>query len=186
MKAVARHALIGVGNVLYGDEGVGVHLVHRLRRRYRAPVGLDLLDCGALGWDLLRHLEGLDRVWIVDAVAAPDPADVGSIYVFGPSDVPGAIRWGKLSSHEWELLELLWAADVLGELPDTTLIAIAVDPEAVSWDGLSPGLSIALEARMEALEEVVVEQLGRAGLQLTPTGQARVPPPSLAEIVRHT
>ena len=180
---MTRHALIGVGNVLYGDEGVGVHLIHRLRRRYRLPDRLDVLDCGALGWDLLRHLEGVDRAWIVDAIAAPEASDIGSIYVFGSRDVPGAIRWGKLSSHEWELLELLWAADVLGELPDTTLIVIAVDPAAVSWDGLSPGLSSRIEGRMDALERVVLEQLDQAGFPLATLAEPLRAPPSLAEIV---
>lgn len=179
-----RSVLIGVGNVLYGDEGLGVHVLHRLRRNHVLPPGLDLLDCGALGWDLLRHLEGVERAWIVDAIAAAEPDDVGSIYSFAPSDVPGAIRWGKLSSHEWELLELLWAAEAMGELPPTTLIVMAIDPAGVHQRGLEPRLSATIRERIPALEEVVVDHLETEGWNLVPRSGAERYVPTLDDIVR--
>lgn len=176
--------VIGVGNVLYGDEGLGVHVLHRLRRSRVVPPGLELLDCGALGWDLLRHLEGVERAWIVDAIAAEQPEDVGSIYAFSPSDVPGAIRWGKLSSHEWELLELLWAAEAMGELPPTTLIVMAIDPDGVIRHGLEPSLSATVRERVPILEGVVVEHLEAAGWSLDRRSGPPLSDPTLDDIVR--
>lgn len=180
----ASSVLVGVGNVFYGDEGLGVHLLHQVRRDHVVPPGLELLDCGALGWDLLRHLEGRDRAWIVDAVAADDPSDVGEVYAFSPSDVPGSIRWGKLSSHEWEILELLWAAEALGELPPTTLIVMAIDPAGLRLNALEPGLSPRVRSRLPTMQRVVVEQLAAAGFFLVPRAGSPLSAPTLDEIVR--
>jgi hydrogenase maturation protease len=116
--------VLGVGNVFYGDEGAGVHLVHHLRSKYAFPPHVTVMDGGTLGWQLLHHIAEYDRVVLVDAVAAPP----GKVYCFGRSDVPDEIGYGKLSSHEWEVPDLLTAMDLYGDLPEVTIVAIGVDP----------------------------------------------------------
>lgn len=156
--------LLGVGNILYGDEGLGVYVVHRLRRNYVVPDDLKILDGGALGWHLVPYIAEARRVIIVDAVAA----EVGSVYRFRHHDIPSGVHYGKLSSHEWEVPELLWAMEMHGDLPPTRIIAMGVDPAELHLDHLAMGLSPAVEARLPALELVLLAELSDAGITLEP------------------
>jgi hydrogenase maturation protease len=153
--------LLGVGNILYGDEGVGVALVNRLQARYRFPERLQILDGGTLAWNLLPLIAGREQVIVVDAVAA----EPGAIYRFGLHEIPSAIQYGKLSSHEWEMPELLTAMEIHGDLPPTTFIAIGVHPLALVSQSLRIELSPQIEARLGALESVVLQELQRLGIE---------------------
>jgi hydrogenase maturation protease len=153
--------LLGVGNILYGDEGVGVALVNRLQARYRFPERLEILDGGTLAWNLLPLIAGREQVIVVDAVAA----EPGAIYRFGLHDIPSAIQYGKLSSHEWEMPELLTAMEIHGDLPPTTFIAIGVHPLAEVSQSLRTELSPMIEARLGALESVVLQELQAHGIE---------------------
>jgi hydrogenase maturation protease len=151
--------VLGVGNVFYGDEGAGVHLVHHLRSKYAFPPHVTVMDGGTLGWQLLHHIAEYDRVVLVDAVAAPP----GKVYCFGRSDVPDEIGYGKLSSHEWEVPDLLTAMDLVGDLPEVTIVAIGVDPLGFGGDDVGVRLSPQVRARMEALATVVLREITRYG-----------------------
>jgi hydrogenase maturation protease len=159
VKAPCSLLVLGVGNVFYGDEGAGVHLVHHLRSKYAFPSHVTLMDGGTLGWQLLHHIAAYDRVVLVDAVAAPP----GKVYCFGRSDVPDEIGYGKLSSHEWEVPDLLTAMDVCGDLPDVTIVAIGVDPLGFTGGDVGVRLSPAVLGRMEALAAVVLREVARYG-----------------------
>jgi hydrogenase maturation protease len=151
--------VLGVGNVFYGDEGAGVHLVHHLRGKYAFPPHVTVMDGGTLGWQLLHHIAEYDRVVLVDAVAAPP----GKVYCFGRHDVPDEIGYGKLSSHEWEVPDLLTAMDLYGDLPEVTIVAIGVDPLGFAGGDVGVRLSPPILARMEALATVVLREVARYG-----------------------
>ncbi len=153
--------LLGVGNLFYGDEGVGVVLVNRLKEKYLFPERLEVMDGGTLAWNLLPLIAGRERVIVVDAVAA----EPGEIYRFGLHDIPSAIQYGKLSSHEWEMPELLSAMELHGDLPPTTFIAIGVSSLAEVSAHLQTQLSPLIEDRMEALEQVVLQELKSLGVK---------------------
>jgi Ni,Fe-hydrogenase maturation factor len=78
------------------------------------------------------------------------------------------VRYGKLSSHEWEVPELLWAMEMHGDLPPTRIIAMGVDPAELHLDRLAMGLSPAIEVRLPALELVLLAELADAGILLEP------------------
>jgi hydrogenase maturation protease len=162
--------VLGVGNVFYGDEGAGVHLVHHLRSKYAFPPNVTVMDGGTLGWQLLHHIAEYDRVVLVDAVAAP----AGKVYCFGRHDVPDEIGYGKLSSHEWEVPDLLTAMDLYGDLPEVTIVAIGVDPLEFAGGDVGVRLSAPIRARMEALATVVLREVARYG------GEGEVRRPDLA------
>jgi hydrogenase maturation protease len=158
----ARSLLVlGVGNVFYGDEGAGVHLVHYLRSKYRFPDGVAIEDGGTLGWQLLNLIAEHDHVILVDAVAAP----VGKVYRFGPGEVPAEVGYGKLSSHEWEVPDLLSAMALYGDLPDVVVVAIGVDPLEFSGGDVGVGLGPVVRGRMEALASVVLQEMARFGVE---------------------
>ena len=152
--------VIGVGNVFYGDEGAGVHLIHYLRTRYDFGPGVDVVDGGTLGWQLLNLIADYEEVILVDAVAAPP----GRVYRFERDDVPAEIGYGKLSSHEWEVPDLLTAMDLYGDLPSVTLVAIGVAPLEFETGEVGVGLSSRVRSRMGALETVVLRELARHGV----------------------
>lgn len=175
--------VLGVGNLYYGDEGAGVHLVHHLRRKYAFPEGVDVVDGGTLGWDLLGMIAEHHHVILLDAVAAPP----GKIYRFGCDDVPDEIGYGKLSSHEWEVPDLLSAMALLGDLPDVTIIAIGVAPLEFETGRVGVALSAPILARMGAWAEVVLRELARHGVApITVRPELRAERPLTAEeIVLH-
>jgi len=152
--------LLGVGNIFYGDEGVGVVLVNRLKEKYVFPDRLEIVDGGTLAWDLLPLISGREQVIVVDAVAA----ELGEIYRFGLHDIPSAIQYGKLSSHEWEMPELLSAMELHGDLPPTTFIALGVSSLAEVSATLQTQLSPLIQQRMDDLERVVLRELASLGI----------------------
>ena len=156
-----RTLLLGLGNILYGDEGVGVHLLHHLRRKYDFPEALNLMDGGALGWHLVDTLSRYPRVVIMDAVAA----EVGTIYRFSYRDIPPGVKYGKLSSHEWELPDLLTLMDLHGDAPQATIVAIGVDPLETLTEQVQVGLTARVCTRVSALEAAVLAELESLGLR---------------------
>jgi hydrogenase maturation protease len=173
--ANARSVLVlGVGNVYYGDEGAGVHLVHYLRTKYAFPNHVDVIDGGTLGWDLLNLIADYEQVVLIDAVAAP----VGKIYRFTKDEVPAEIGYGKLSSHEWEVPDLLTAMDLYGDLPAVTIVGIGVDPLCFGVGEVGVVLTEAVRHRLEALATVTLRELESLGVQavdMRPELRADVP-----------
>jgi len=74
--------VLGLGNVLCGDDGTGVVAVHLLERRYRVPDGVQVLDGGTLGLSLLPYLEQAQQAILVDAIRAEHPPHVEAVGVF--------------------------------------------------------------------------------------------------------
>jgi len=159
----ARSLLVlGVGNVFYGDEGAGVHLVHYLRQKYALPEAVEIVDGGTLGWQLLNLIAEYDHVILVDAVCAPP----GKVYRFDRDSIPDEIGYGKLSSHEWEVPDLLSAMDLYGDLPQVTCVAIGVRPLEFEGGEIGVTLSDTVRERMPALATVVVQEIERQGVAL--------------------
>ncbi|MDJ0847254.1 MAG: HyaD/HybD family hydrogenase maturation endopeptidase [Myxococcota bacterium] len=133
--------LLGIGNVLMGDEGVGVHVVRRLEGG-SLPPGVDCLDGGTGGFALLEPMQEADRVVLVDATS--DGAPAGTLRRLRPrfaSDYPPT-----LTAHDIGLKDLLDAFYLLGTTPDVTLFAVSIDPLQDMTTELSPPLRAKLPA----------------------------------------
>ncbi|BCA81049.1 HyaD/HybD family hydrogenase maturation endopeptidase [Desulfuromonas sp. AOP6] len=137
--------VMGLGNLLMGDDALGVHVVRRLQERFVFPEEVQLVDGGTLGLDLLPRLEGVERLLIVDALDMQTAA--GTIVRLTGEEVPRAFA-GKLSVHQMGLQDLLVVAELQGNLP----------PEVVVWGVqiavIEPGLQLS-PAVAQALEQVV-------------------------------
>jgi len=162
----ASSLVLGLGNLLCADDGLGVVALGRLRRRYEIPPEVALVDGGTLGLALLPTLESAGSVWILDAVAADAPP--GTFVCLEGESVEPALR-ERLSSHQIGVADLLdalhwrdtWPASlrVLGLVPESFALAI----------GLSPRVA----AGLDALVEAVARGLRAAGHALRPcTGDA--------------
>lgn len=114
--------VLGLGNILLGDEGVGVRAVEALGRDPRLPPGVDLVDGGTAGMSLIDILASRERVIVVDAVRSDEPP--GTVLRLDGDDVPAFFRT-RISPHQLGLSEVLAALTLTGELPKrVTLIGI--------------------------------------------------------------
>ena len=148
--------ILGLGNPLRGDDGVGCRVAEELARR-ELPPGVQALDGGAAGLGLLDLLEGWKRVVIVDA--AEMGRRPGEFVRFTPAGVRLASASGRFSLHHAGLSEVLALADALGR-PLPEVVIFGVQPARVGWgEGLSP----AVEAALPALIAAVLEEVERRG-----------------------
>jgi hydrogenase maturation protease len=147
-----RILVLAVGNVLLGDEGVGIHAFRKLRER-SLPPQVDVVDGGTAGVDLLGLMEGYQKVVIVDAVDARE--EPGTIFRFTPADMPSEASAVALSLHQAELLEVLSLAAYLGrDLPP--IVIYGVQPAEMGWSTeLSAKVGGQLESLLDAIQAEV-------------------------------
>ena len=130
----ANVLILGIGNLLLSDEGVGVHAIHCLAKR-ELPPGVDILDGGTSGTDLVDHLEGRTRVIVIDAAAGDGPP--GTVYRCEARDL--LEQEGSLSLHEFGLADSLHMAEQLGCAPQRVIV-LGVQPAT-----MEPGLELSPE-----------------------------------------
>jgi len=153
--------VLGLGNVLLGDDGLGAATIARIERSYRIPPGVHLEDGGTLGMSLLGLLAESDRVILVDAVRTDSPP--GTLVRIDGEDVMDAVR-ERLSPHQVGVADLLDAARLIDCYPaSVTLLGIV--PEAID---LSIVRSIAVEVRLDELAEAVVREVQSLGYKMFP------------------
>jgi hydrogenase maturation protease len=152
--------VLGVGNILLSDEGVGIHVARRLQV-LPLPPEIEVIDGGTEGFELIRFFEGREQVIIVDCLLSREPP--GTIIRAAPDQLD--LRWAPgFSPHQSGLRELLFSARALPSPPAITIIGIVpAETGRVSMD-----LSAAVAGRMDRILASVLE---------TVRGPA-LPPPS--------
>jgi hydrogenase maturation protease len=146
-------AVLGIGNVLLRDDGVGVRAVEALAAR-GAPPGVELVDGGTSTLDMLGLFLRRDRLVIVDALRGGHAP--GTVYRVTPEQL-GAQQGPSASLHEVQILDVLRIAGLLGKAPAVTIVG--VEPGAVEpCIGLTP----AVEAALPAVLDVVLAELSAA------------------------
>ena len=113
--------ILGIGNYLMGDEGVGVHLAECIQQQV-LPVGVDVLDGGTGGFHLLEYFENYEHVIIVDATL--DNNEAGTIRLIKPrfaKDFPPA-----MSTHDIGLKDLVSVLQILGKMPEIDLFVVSI------------------------------------------------------------
>lgn len=149
--------VLGLGNALMTDDAFGHRMIHQLRERFRFPADVTVLDGGTLGLDLLPHLEGIDRLLVIDALEMG--ATPGAVFRLEGEEVPRAFA-GKLSVHQMGLQDLLAVAELQGHLP-AELVVWGVQPQSIEM-GLE--LSLPVAAAMEEAISGVTAELQRWGV----------------------
>ena len=117
--------VLGIGNVLFGDEGIGVHLANYLDEKYSFSSeehSVDIIDGGTLAQILIPIITDYDRVLLIDCVNVAD-GNIGDVYSFDFDDVPDFITW-EGSAHEVEMLQTLQMIDMMGDLPPTKIVGV--------------------------------------------------------------
>ncbi len=153
--------LIGLGNLLMRDEGVGVQMVRAIEECYELPPELEVVDGGTAGLDLLPYIEGRDRVLFVDAVNfRKEPGYIG---VMENEEIP-ALFATKGSLHHLGLMDLLAAAQLL-EVAPREICLIGIQPQILEI-GLE--LSLLLQGKLEFLLRRIIAKLKEWGLVVVP------------------
>ncbi len=151
--------VLGVGNPLLSDDGVGIHALRRLYELAQFPEEVQVVDGGTSGLDLLHYLEGTSRLIIIDAVETGGPP--GTLARITGDRVPAYLS-PKMSPHEIGLPDMLFAAQLRDLYPQ----------EVVVW-GLQPAttevgleLSPPVAAQLDTLVESILQELQEWGIQV--------------------
>jgi hydrogenase maturation protease len=152
--------ILGIGNVMFSDEGVGVHLCRLLEQKYAFSSELHTLsfvDGGTLAQRLIPVIAEYEYVILLDCVDAND-GEIGDVYFFDFEKVPPTISW-QGSAHEIEMLQTLTMMDMLGDRPVTKVVGII--PEVV--DDTTLQMTPAVIKGSAVMEKVVIDHLGELG-----------------------
>jgi hydrogenase maturation protease len=153
--------VLGLGNLLCGDDGLGAVAVHLLLRRYESPPGVFVLDGGTLGLSLLPYLEDAEKAILVDAIRADAPA--GSLVRLEGDEVAPAVA-SRLSVHQVGVVDLLDGARWRDRYPKR-LVLLGLVPQSLEL-GLTR--SLAVEARLDDLVEAIVAEARGLGHEFIP------------------
>jgi hydrogenase maturation protease len=122
---VKKILLLGIGNVLYADEGVGVHFVNYIKDKYQfnhSLYQLDIIDGGTLAQGLIPIICQYDHLIVVDTVNSVGVGP-GEVYFFDFDHAPAEIDW-QGSAHEVEMLQTLNMMDIVGDRPHTFVLGV--------------------------------------------------------------
>ena len=149
--------VLGLGNIILRDEGLGVRACEQLLEQYTLPEGVDALDGGTLGLHLLPYLDGVRDLLIIDAVRAEAPP--GTLIRLEGDAIPAALAH-KMSMHQFGLSELLAVGRLQGILPQR-MVLWGMVPTV-----MEPGLDLteAVAASLTSLVEAVVSELASWGV----------------------
>jgi hydrogenase maturation protease len=156
--------ILGLGNLICADDGLGVTAVHCLLELYEAPEGVRILDGGTQGLALLPYVEDADRVILVDAIR--DDAAPGSFVRLDGDEVAPAVA-ARLSVHQIGVADLLDGASWRERFPKS-LVLLGLVPESVE---LRFGLSAAVKPQLPKLVDQVVAEARNLGFDLRPRPQ---------------
>ncbi len=157
-----RVLVLGIGNLLWADEGFGVRCVEALHQRHALPPGVSLIDGGTQGMYLLDHVCAADHVLVLDAIDYHLPP--GTLRVFRDAEVP---VWAdtKMSLHQATFQELLSLARLRNRFPQKITL-IGVQPDVL--DDLGGSLSPAVRARLDEAVALAVAELQAWGIEVVP------------------
>jgi len=154
-----KTAVLGVGNILMQDEGVGVHLIQELMEKYSFDPHVQLIDGGVMGIDLLPYFDEYDRMIILDAVDFDK--EPGFINVFENENIL-ALFTTKMSLHHLGLKDVLSYAKLLDQQPNEMCL-IGMQPDEIE---MKMELSKTIAGKMEEMKDLVFQKLEGWGIKV--------------------
>lgn len=158
--------VMGIGNYLMGDEGVGVHVAQRLAQE-ALPEGIEVLDGGTGGFFLMEYFENYPVVILIDATL--DDRPIGNIRLIEPrfaADFPRA-----MSTHDIGLRDLVEGLAILGKLPQIYLFAVSIAQVQPQQIELSPEIERMMPDLLEQVKIKAKKSL-KNGIPIPPLSNA--------------
>ena len=153
--------VLGIGNLVMSDDGVGVVVVQQLQQKYRFEGNVEIMDGGTLGLDLLPKLENITHLIMIDAVETGKKA--GTCVRLSGQELPIALQT-KISPHQMGLKDLLAVSELMGHSP-REMVLIGVQPGSIEME---IGLTAEVEAQLETLICNVLSELDNWGISAIP------------------
>ena len=155
-----KNIVIGIGNLLFCDDGIGVIAIHYLKENFEFKPELELLDGGTLGFNLAEYFLDYDNVFIIDTISTDDKA--GTIYTI-PSDELLGLGTYKKTAHEVEVVQMLEACELYDKKANVTIFGII--PEDIN--SVKIGLSEILNNRFDILIETLISGIEKLDIKVT-------------------
>ena len=176
-----REALVlGIGNVLWADEGFGVRCVEALLQDWELPPGVMALDGGTQGLYLLPYVQQSRRLLVFDAIDFG--LEPGTLQVLEGDAVPAFMGAKKMSLHQTGFQEVLACAALQGWEP-ASVVLIGVQP--VELEDFGGSLRPAVRARIPAALDLALERLRQWGLEARPRARRAAPDDSPLGLARY-
>jgi len=160
--------IVGVGNVLFKDEGIGVFVVKYLQENYRFEPDIDLIDAGTLGFGLMRYLHDYDHIVLIDTISVDDKA--GSVYRLTPEQLSGLASYHQ-TAHEVEVLQMIELTPLTGKMADTVVIGVVPEKIDISEIGLTKTLE---HTPFMTVVSQVLKELDRIGVKYKKTNNLSI------------
>jgi hydrogenase maturation protease len=154
--------LLGIGNILLGDDGLGSWFANAFPQRYYLPPNLEVIEGGTLGLELLDCIAGRSALVVVDAVSTRG-GTAGDVVRLAGETVLVSLGT-KMSTHDIALRDLLAAATLLDCMPEAVVVC-GIEPAPIAP---RVALSDIVRAALPALERLVLNELARFGCVCTP------------------
>lgn len=171
--------ILGIGNILFGDEGVGPHLANLMDEKYQfdsTEHEIEIVDGGTLAQRLIPIITEYDRVLLIDCVKVLE-GEVGDVFCFDFTDVPDFITWNG-SAHEVEMLQTLQMIEMLGDLPPTKIVGVI--PYVIGEDSTFTMTPEVLRASA-LMEKTILEYIEAFGVKSSIKKDV-----TLAEVAKYT
>lgn len=153
--------VLGVGNILFTDEGVGVRVVEKLMQDFEFPEDIILMDGGTLGTKLMDYIMACEKLIVVDAVLGGDVP--GSVYRLTGEDLRKSLAFTN-SMHQTDLVDTLIFCELAGHRPEAVVIGI----EPHDYKTLALELSEPVLSRIDTMTEIVLREIEQAGGSYSP------------------
>ena len=164
-----RNIVIGVGNMLFKDEGIGIYASEYIKQNYEFDdEELEIIDGGTLGFKLMTYFQEYDNVIILDTVSIEDK--VGDIYRL-PSDVLLGLGNYRKTAHEVEIVEMLEIVSVLDSYAN--VINIGIIPEDII--NVQIGLTTTMENKFEEFILNSIKEIESLGIKATKVNNILIP-----------
>jgi len=151
--------VLGVGNILYSDDGFGIKVVEQLQNNYVFPDHVTIVDGGVLGVNLLGVISHAHKLIVVDTIL--NKSNPGDFHRLEGEEIPNRIL-AKNSMHQVDLLEALTLCRLMGNIPET--IILGVEPQ--NLETLHPELTPVLAGKVDAMVEWVLQELLSLGVPI--------------------
>jgi len=146
--------ILGVGCILFSDEGFGIRVIEKLEETYTFPDNVSIVDGGVLGVNLLGVLSLADQLIVVDVIR--NKGNPGDVYRLSGDQIPERIR-AKNSIHQVDFLEALTLCQALDKVPETVIVGV----EPLDIDTLSIELTPVTAAKVAPMIDMVLSELDR-------------------------
>lgn len=156
--------ILGIGNILFQDEGIGAHFIHYLDEKYEynsSVNSVSIVDGGTLAQRLIPLIVQYDKVFVVDCIDALN-SKAGDVYFFDYLNAPAEIDW-QGSAHEVEMLQTLNMIKMNGDLPSTHVLGVI--PKRVA-DDTTFDLSDEIIKAVLTMEHTIINALKELDIEI--------------------